>query len=84
MDGLCALGGRSGLGPTAFLQFTTSAAQLYQGEASCLSVGSLVIPRGTNIPRNEPSNTHPLQEKEANKDTHGGSLGGNYGKQLRK
>lgn len=36
------------------------------------------------MPQHEPSNTHPLQENEANKDRWRRTLGGNDGKQLKK
>lgn len=37
----------------------------------------------SSVPQNEPSNTHRLQENQANKDTYGGTLRRNYRNQLK-
>lgn len=37
----------------------------------------------SSVPQNEPSNTHRLQENQANKDTYGGTLRRNYRSQLK-
>lgn len=80
-----ALGERSGLGPPAFLVSPAPAAQLHSLEASYLPVEPLILPRGTNVPQDQPSHTHPLQEHEANGGTHeGDTLGGNCGRELKK